>query len=64
MKFERALSRAVRKRVAGIARVAHAAERPDDFDVGSALAADPNLVERVDCSTLDLIVEARPLLAV
>ena len=64
MKFERALSRAVRKRVAGIARVIGAAERPDDFDVGSALAADPNLIECVDPSTLDLVVEACPLLAV
>ena len=64
MKFECALSRAVRARVAGIARVAGAAERPDDFDIGPAFAANTNLVECVDCSTLDLVVEARPLLAV
>ena len=64
MEFKRAVSRAVRERVARIARVAGAAERPDDFDVVPALAADPNLVECVDCSTLDLVVEARPLLAV
>lgn len=62
--FERAVSRAVRERVARIARVVGAAERPDDFDVVPVLAADPNLIEHVDCSTLDLVIEEHPLLAV
>lgn len=63
-KRERAVSFSIRQRVAWIARVARAAERPDDLDVVPALPAYPDLIEGVDLAALNLIVETYPILAV
>ena len=62
--FELAVSGAACQRITGIAGMVCSAERPDNFDVVPALAADPNLIECVDRSALNLVVEAHPLLAV
>lgn len=63
-KRERAVSFAVRQRVARIARVARAAERPDDLDIVPALPAHPDLIEGVNLAALNLIVETYPILAI
>ena len=51
-------------RVAGITRVARAAKRPDDLGVFPALPVYTNLVEGVDLSALDLVVDAHTILTV
>ena len=63
-KRERAVSFPIRQRVARIARVTRAAERPDDLDVVPALPTHPDLIEGVDLAALNLVVETYPILAV
>ena len=63
-KRECPVSFAIRQRVAGIARLFRAAERPDGLDAVPALPAHYNLIEGVELAALDLVVDAHTILTV